>query len=260
MVDGHCASSGEVIFVDESTSSCPAANGSSSSPYCTLASAVNVLGSARPVIVILGGTGDRLNLATTGVKPVIIGRKNLAGDPPSVPAANGTAVQVSSDSVLLRDIALTGGNGSNSKGIAITNSASLTLTRVTVSLTTGLGIDAESGTTLLMTACAVKNNSGGGILLNEAAFDIENTTVTGNGPGSFGASTLGGILVNNTNAVSGTTQISSTTISNNSGPGLTCVTAITGSNILAFNNGSVQVSQNCGVTTCPDAGATCGAQ
>jgi hypothetical protein len=47
-----------------------------------------------------------------------------------------------------------------------------------------------------MDTCAVTNNPGGGILLNGAAFDIKNTTVTGNGPATFGGATAwGGILV-----------------------------------------------------------------
>jgi hypothetical protein len=260
MADGHCASDTEVIFVDESTSSCPTATGSSASPYCTLPAAVNVLGSARPVIVILGPTNDRLALATTNIKPVIIGRNNSGSVAAKIPALTGIAVSISSDTVLVRDLMVNFGSAPGSVGIAVNGTATVSLLRVTVALqTAGLGIDAEGGTMLSMNGCLVENNPAGGILLNEAAFDIENTTVTGNGPGSFGASTLGGILVNNGTAVNGPTQISSTTISNNSGPGLTCVAAITGDSVLAFNNSPVNI-QNCAVFTCADASATCGAQ
>jgi len=258
--DGHCAASSEVVFLDESVSSCASADGSAAKPYCTFAQATVALQS-RPFLVILGGTNEQLALAPTAVAPTIIGRANASGDPGSIPATNGTAVTISSGTVLIRDLLINLGSSKASKGIVATGaSTNLTLVRVTVNLTNGLGVDAETGSTVTMKSCTVMNNLGGGILLNEASFDIENTSVTSNGPGTvLGASTLGGILVNNATAVTGMTTISSTTIANNGGPGLVCAAQITGTNILAFNNSSGNVSC-AGVTTCPDAGPTCGAQ
>jgi hypothetical protein len=258
--DGHCAASGEVVFLDEGVSSCPSADGSAAKPYCTFAQATGALIQTRPILVILGGTKEQLSFAPTAVQPIIIGRPNTSGDPGSIPATNGIAVAISSGTVLIRDLLVNLGSSKASKGVVASGSANLTLLRVNVNLTNGLGVDAETGSTLTMKTCTVTNNLGGGILLNEASFDIENTTVTSNGPGTvLGASTLGGILVNNATAVTGMTTINSTTIANNGGPGLVCAAAITGTNILAYNNSSGNVSCS-GVTTCPDAGPSCGAQ
>ncbi len=258
--DGHCAASGEVVYLDESVASCPSADGSAAKPYCTFAQATGALIQSRPILVILGGTKEQLALAPTAVQPIIIGRPNTSGDPGSIPATNGTAIAISSGTVLIRDLLVNLGSSKASKGVVATGSTTLTLVRVTVNLTNGLGLDAETGSTLDMKSCTVTNNLGGGILLNEASFDIENTTVTSNGPGTvLGASTLGGILVNNATAVTGMTTISSTTIANNGGPGLVCAAQITGTNVLAYNNSSGNVSCS-GVTTCADAGPSCGAQ
>ena len=43
MTDGHCATSGEVIFVEFNSSGCPAPDGSSAKPYCAPNDAVAVL-------------------------------------------------------------------------------------------------------------------------------------------------------------------------------------------------------------------------
>jgi hypothetical protein len=257
--DGHCAASTEVVYLDESVSSCPSADGTAAKPYCAFAQATGALIQTRPILVIVGGTKEQLALAPTSVAPLIIGRPNTSGDPGSIPATNGTAIAISSGTVLIRDLTVNSGSSKTmSKGIVISGTANVTLLRVVVSLTTGLGVDAETGSTLTMTSCTVNMNNGGGILLNEANFKIENTTVTSNGPGTvLGTSTLGGILVSNATPVNGT--INSTTIANNGGPGLTCAATISGTNVLVFNNSSGNVT-GCGITPCADAGPTCGAQ
>jgi hypothetical protein len=186
MADGHCAATSEVLFVD-ATASCSTGNGTSAAPYCSLAVATPHLGIPTPVMVILGGTNDQLTLATTGVSPVIIGRKNAAGDAGSIPANAATAITVSSDTVLIRNLIVDLGSGTASKGITVGGAGtSLSLRQVTVYLgTKGLGIDAESGATLTMDECYVLNNPTGGILVNGATASIQNTIIAAN-PSSSG--------------------------------------------------------------------------
>ena len=135
------------------------------------------------MIVILGGTNEQLTLATSGVAPVIIGRKNSNGDIGSVPANAGSAISIASDTVLIRDLTVDLGSGSSSKGVVVSGaSTSLTLRRVTVALgLKGLGVDAESGASLTIDQCYIENNSVGGILVNGATAIVQNSVIAANG-------------------------------------------------------------------------------
>ena len=182
MTDGHCAASGEVIFVEFNASGCPNADGSSAKPYCLPNDGVAALTNGRHVIVIRGAAGDRMIVATTAKGPIVIGRKSLAGDVGSIPAGAGSALTVFSDDVLVRDLTINGGTASGSKGLVTTGaSTKLTLVRVAATLGTGLGVDAEGGATLTMDQCYVENNSVGGILVNGAKYGIQNSVIAGNG-------------------------------------------------------------------------------
>jgi hypothetical protein len=181
MTDGHCAVSTEVFFVDESATTCPG-TGASATPFCSLPTGAGALAKGQNVLVILGAVGERLVLATSQVSPVIIGRQNAAGDPAVIPASNGAGISVSSDTVLIRDIAVSqGSQSSNTRGVLVTGSASASLLRVTVNLGNGIGVDAETGATLSMDRCYVENNSLGGILVNGALATIQNTIIADNG-------------------------------------------------------------------------------
>jgi hypothetical protein len=205
MADGHCALATEVIFVDE-TASCTGNDGSMSSPYCSLPTGVGQLAKARNVLVILGTVGERLSLATTGgTNPVIIGRKNAAGDAPVIAAANSAAISVSSDTVIIRDITLSGGiTASGTRGLLASGTASVTLLRVIVNLGSGgPGVDAETGATLTMDECYVANNPVGGILVNGATATIQNTLIAANPSASgygvqFNAPGMGTVFAFNT--------------------------------------------------------------
>jgi hypothetical protein len=129
-----------------------------------------------------------------------------------------------------------------------------------------MGINALTGTTLHVDTCSVMNNPGGGILLNGAAFDIKNTTISNNGSGSLGSATWGGVYINNPPS-SGTTTLSNVTIQNNGQVGLVCSASITSTtSVLASgnNNGSTkatdQIGNACGIASCSSAGTTCGVQ
>ena len=123
-------------------------------------------------------------LATTGLSPVIIGRKNASNADGSVPAIAAAGITITSDTVLVRDLTVNAGTGTSSKGIVVMGaSAKLTLLRVTVSLGMGLGVDAESGASLTMDECYVFSNSAGGILINGSGYSIQNTAIANNGYG-----------------------------------------------------------------------------
>jgi hypothetical protein len=267
MTDGHCATASEVIFVDYSSATCPG-NGTSSTPFCTLPSGVTALTSLRHVLVLRGPADDKLALSTVNVAPVIVGKANGIGVA-SIPAGSGAAVTVVSDTVLIRDLTVAGGTTSGAKGVAVMGSGtSVVLVRVTASLglptaAGGMGVDAEMGTTLTMNSCTVTGNGAGGILLNTANFDIENTTITNNGPGTFmGLTTWGGILVN-TPPASGPTKLNLLTVETNNQVGVSCSSDISAmvTGVLASSNaGGVQINPTCNFSSCATAGLACGAQ
>jgi hypothetical protein len=258
MTDGHCATTSEVIFVDSSASACATGDGTSANPVCTLTAASGLLHVGRNVIVLLGVASDHLTLSTSGVSPVLIGRKNSSGDVGSIPAGGGVALTILSDTALVRDLTVAGGVGSGAKGVLVQGTGTkLTLLRVTANLTTGLGVEADTGTTLTMNACTVSNNSmGGGILLNGAAFDIESTTVTGNGPSAD--LTWGGIKIQSPIASEDTLNL--VTVQNNLGPGVSCSAPVAGTGVLASGNATGQIAGTCGFSSCGTAGPMCGAQ
>ncbi len=179
MADGHCASDDQVVIVDEARG-CP--DGGTSGTFCTLAAGVAQLSPSRNVLIVVGGTSDRLVLSTVNVEPIVIGRMNSAGDPGSIPATSGTALTLNSDTVVIRDLTVNLGGSSTSRGIAVTGATTTaTILRVTASLGTGLGIDVENGASVTIDASYVNGNSAGGILVNGATAIIQNSVIANNG-------------------------------------------------------------------------------
>jgi hypothetical protein len=105
---------------------------------------------------------------------------------------------------------------------------------------------------------SVENNGGGGILLDGAAFEITDSKVTGNGPGSAGAITWGGLLVQSSPAT-GPAKLDHLTVSGNNGPGVSCASAIEGTAVSASGNAAADIGPTCGITSCGAPSATCGA-
>jgi hypothetical protein len=160
-------------------------------PYCTLGGGASALNTTQHILVVRGAMSDRLVLATPGISPVIVGRNSTSTGAASIPATNGTAITVSTDTVLIRDLAVNLGS-TGAKGVVATGTGTkVSLLRVTANLGTGLGIDAESGSALSMDECYVTGNSAGGVLVNGASYSIQNTVIAGNGYGvQFTASTV----------------------------------------------------------------------
>lgn len=239
-IDGRCATDADTIYVGTiggATCSDSATNaGSVQAPYCTAQTGIGTAKlKSKPLVVIAGTLSPSSPVISTNL--VVVGKSNAT----ITPAAVTDGIAIMSGEVYLRNLTV--------KGSASTS--------------TGVGIAAAAGATLHMDTCAVKDNPGGGILLNGAAFDIKNTSVTGNGPGTFGGATpWGGILVNNP-PTSGPLSLNLVTIQTNDGGGLSCTSAIQGTGVLSADNTNAllgQVGAACSVTACASASSTCGAQ
>ena len=237
MTDGHCATTTETIYVQNTTtgptvcSDTAAGAGTSAQPFCSMQPVPAALTSTLDLVVVRGTVFAGTSIFMGQGAPVtsIVGQQSAF-----IASAASPGFSMQSGSVYIR-------------GIMFSPSASI-------------GISATGGMLHLDTV-TVDSCKGGGIFLNGAAFEIDNTTVTNNGPGQQGATTFwGGILVNMLPS-SGPAKLNHVTIENNKQIGLTCIDAITGMDVFASgNDGGVQISGTCGISACPDAGATCGAQ
>jgi hypothetical protein len=172
----------EVIFVEFNAAGCAGADGTSAKPYCAPNDGVAALASTRRVIVLKGAFNSPMTMTTGVLSPVVVGRKSASGDIGSLIAGTSVALRVSSDSVLVRDLSLVGGGSVDAKGLVVAGAATkVSLRRVTVALTTGLGISAEAGASLAMDRCVVQNNSKGGVSIAGASYNILNSVIAGNG-------------------------------------------------------------------------------
>jgi len=255
MTDGHCATSGEVMFVEFNANGCPGANGSTTNPYCLPNDAVSHVALGKSVIIIRGPVADRMTLNTVALSPVIVGKNGA-----SIPATTATAVQVVSDTILIRDLMVTGGTAATSKGIAVSGgTASLTLSNVQVTLGTGLGVQADTGALLTMDRCTVSGNNKGGILVDTANFDIKNSTVNGNGPGDDAGAAWGGMRLKNLlTTVKKTLEL--VTLMNNNQVGVSCSGSVDAMKVSVTGSaGGIEISSSCGFQSCGAPSATCGA-
>ncbi len=240
-IDGHCATDAETVYVQNSTDcSSTAAGGTAAAPFCAAQAGIGAAkSSGKPLVVITGTLAAASTVLSLTAPLTIVGKSSAT----LTPATGGDGIDITSGTVYLRNLSVQG-SASSSTGIGI--SAAPT---------------AGSAVTLHLDTCAVEGNPGGGILLNGAAFTLANATVTGNGPGILGAISWGGVLVSGLPA-SGPTTLDLVTISTNDGGGLTCSGAISGSGVLSLGNTNAvsPIGATCGFSSCPSAGATCGAQ
>jgi hypothetical protein len=238
----RCVRDDEVVYVQKSTAcsdtpptspadaSAPDGGvplGVSTRPFCSMEPVRGVLSAARHVVVVTGGVsgaswpyGDQ-----AGVPITIVGKSATIG------GAASPAFQMSSGDVTIR--------------------------KVTFGTVSALGIEADGGI-LRLDHVTVDHCPGGGIWLNGAGFDIRNTRVTNNGPGDHDGARWGGILETAVPA-SGPRNISQTTVTDNTGQGITCKDPLTVGDNLASDT-AVQVSAGCNLGLCAEASAMCGAQ
>jgi hypothetical protein len=198
--------------------------------------------SSKPVVVVRGALSAGSAVISVTSPLTIVGKSGATVT--ATAAASADCITITSGEIYLRNMTIQG----------------------TASPKTGIGINAGTGggnaVTLHVDTCAVTNNPGGGILLNGAAFDIKNTTVTDNGPNAV-STQWGGIYVQSLPSV-GPSSLSLVSIETNNGGGLTCSasTSIQGTGILSTGNINTvaQVSPACNVSACTATGTTCGAQ
>jgi hypothetical protein len=237
--DGHCATDAETVYVQNKTGcSSSTSGGTAAAPFCVARIGVNsALTNSKPLVVLAGTLAAGFSVSAPGVL-TIVGKSAII-----TPEAFTDGIAIASGEVYLRNLTV--------QGNAATGS------------TTNPGISAGVGVTLHMDKCAVTNNTGGGILLNGAAFQIENTIITGNGAGqTTGGLVWGGIRVDSLPA-SGPTVLNLVTVQNNNAVGISCSGNITGTGILATGNTSAEIANSCGFTSCTpalDGGSGCGAQ
>jgi hypothetical protein len=230
--DGHCATSTETLYVQNSSSTCSdtaSGAGISTKPFCSMQPVPSALSSNLDLVVVRGTVSGGTSMFAGQGAPVtsIVGQQSAF-----VASGASPAFSMQSGTVYIR-------------GITLSSSAST-------------GISATGGI-LHLDKDIVDSCKGGGILLDGASFEIDNTTVTNNGPGQQGATPWGGILVNAL-PPSGVADLNLVTVENNKQIGLTCVGPISGIGVFATgNNGGVEISPTCNVTPCPTLGTSCGA-
>jgi hypothetical protein len=228
------------VYVQDVAGTCLASGtgaGTSATPFCTARTGVNVaISTSGKDLVVMKGTLADFSIATPSKTLTVVGQNATI-----TPAAATDGIDITSGTVYLRNLTV--------------QSATSTATGINAAPTSGNTV------TLYVSSSKVMNNSGGGILLNSAAFDIENTTVTGNGPGQLGAITWGGILVNSL-PTSGPTTLNLVTVQNNSYGGVTCSGTVQGTGVLSTGNTNTvsQIGAACEFSSCTSASTTCGAQ
>ena len=231
--DGRCATDGETIYVQMSSACSNSSGGTSTTPFCGMDPALTAAGATRDLILVRGtvvnGTTSGFNCGTRQISIVGQMSATVSGVP---------AIHVASGDLYVRAAKLSTG--------------------------ASIGCQADAGSILRLDHVLVTGNSAGGILLNGAAFDIENTTVTTNGPGtdSTGA-TWGGIRIVSP-PLSGPKMLNLVTVQNNNQVGVSCSASasVSGMGVLASGNaGGVDITTaNCGFSSCALASVTCGAQ
>jgi hypothetical protein len=229
--DGRCASDSETIYVKNSVgcSMTMGVGGTQSAPYCFSQLGIESVTMGSRVVVMRGPDPLRFwTFAVPGDQVTVIGQ----GGATIAPGAD-VGVRITAGRAYLRDLKIAGASN--------------------------IGVVAEGGSELQMHRCVVENNSRGGILIDGASFDIRNTTVTGNGPGTLGPITWGGMLVNNPPA-GGLNELALLTIENNKAVGISCSVAVDSMGILASGNLTGDINPTCDFLSCGTASATCGAQ
>ena len=229
--DGHCATVAETIYVKNDTSVCTdspstAANaGTSAQPLCSLQPVTTYLSPARDLVIVTGtvsaATWSYNNNVTGGLLSIV----------------GQTSAQIAS---------------STSPGFSL-QGGSVYIRAVKFSPSASIGIKSTGGN-LTLDGVTVDSCMGGGIFLSGTTFDIENTTVTGNGPGAQGTS--GGVNVSTVGAGS---KLNLVTIKDNKQIGISCDGTIAATGVYVMSNTGGDIASLCKFTSCSALTAGCGA-
>lgn len=186
--DGSCGSDANVAYV--------AANGSGST--CTKAAPCGTPAAAvalgKPFIKVATGLVKSSLTTVIDAKTVTI----LADDGAKLDrdTEDGPVIRIQGRAdVNIYDLEITGASGSGANGIDLDASGApkLALTRVKLTSNQGLGLLAQGGT-VTISQSVVSGNTGGGLSLSNATFDITNNFIYRNGNsdggGDFGGANL----------------------------------------------------------------------
>jgi hypothetical protein len=239
--DGRCARNAETFYVSNQ-SGCGAGNaaGTAAMPLCTPQAAITELTASRRLLVIRGPAPVAGFTWTTGGAQVsVIGQDEAT----VAPGIDRDGIVVAGGDLYVRNVSVSGGRR--------------------------MGIVARNGATLRLEQVKVMDNRrpeseipvrpvAGGILIDGAAFDIENCLISGNGPGVDGDTFWGGIRVK---AVSGNLRrLERVSVVDNLDTGVACATAISGTGVFSQNPGRGEITPDCDVRPCPSPSETCGSE
>jgi hypothetical protein len=218
--DGRCLTDPDTIYVRNNVL-CPG-NGRVTTPFCRPLDAMAALTVARKVVVIRGPdavSGWSLMGLPAGVDRVTVvgqmGARVDGGGEPGVHVRGGARSYI-------RDLVFAGGGN--------------------------VGVIADTGAEITLARCVVHDNAKGGILVDGAAFDISNTLVSQNGPGTYGSGvSWGGVLLQSA-PVGRPARFAHNTVVDNMVMGLWCdgTYAVTGSIV----SGSPLDPYMCSVAPC----------
>jgi len=235
-LDGRCASDKETMYVQNKTGcadSGGSAAGSANTPFCTMQPTTALISATRDLVLVRG--------TVTGASGAFVSNVSIVGQSSaSIGSVTTPALHVASGTTYARNLKLF---ASDSIGLRADSGSTVQLDHILVTGNTGQAMD----------------GNGGGILLDGAAFDIRNTTVTNNGPGALGNNAWGGILVNSLPA-SGPKSLRLVTVQGNNSSGISCPGPISGTGVLATSNTSIDILPACMIMSCGTASMTCGAQ
>lgn len=184
MPTGSCADEMQVAYVQ------PGGSGSActkTAPCGTLSAGVQT---NKPIVKLAAGAIEDDKTAIIDGKAVMI----LADPGTKLARTNlGLVLDVRNTGadVQIFDLEITGGSGATNAVVSMPSGGAprLTLTRVTVDFSQGIGVSATAGM-LTISRSTIRENSGGGILIVEAQFDITNSYIVENGSAVSG---IGGL-------------------------------------------------------------------
>jgi hypothetical protein len=234
-IDGHCATDAETVYV-QNTTGCMTTyvlnggGGTATVPYCSLEPVSGAASSTKTLVVIRGTVAApdwTFQRAQGAAATTFVGQQSAV-----IASATTPGFNLGSGVVYLRDLKF-----SPSATVCIS----------------------ATGGTLNLERVVVDSCQGGGIYLDSAAFDIENTTVTNNGPSSD--LTWGGMRIADIPS-GGPAVLNLDTVEDNKAAGVSCAatSSVQGAGVFATGNGAGDVASTCGFAACSPLSATCGAQ
>jgi hypothetical protein len=224
-LDGHCATEAETIYVQNggTCSDTASTKGSSGNPFCTSQLGIDAaISGPGKSLVVMRGSYDLAEwvFAQGGTTITVVGQGN-----PVIKPGTHVGIRVTAGTVYVR-------------GLRVANGSAV-------------GVVASGGE-IHLDRCAIDSNAGGGIQIDGAGFDITNTVVSKNGPGTYNGTTpWGGVFIGSI-PLSGVSRFVNNTVVGNLLTGVVCVTAprTSAGSIFWNNTGGIDATSACALSTC----------